>query len=263
MRTIILHEHALAAMAGAVRCIRSRVFLGALALALPWAAVPAASGSAASTPPDAAAAPLFEQPPPGTPNFTGKWLMVKPPRHLLTRDGHEPPLTAVGKAEYAKHRAALAAGEPKADPIAGCLMHGVPRLLYAPYPFLILQTTRDVNFVHEVNHTFRNIYWGTQLPEDPDPTYLGSSMAHWDGSTLVIDSIGFNDSTWLDYAGLPHGEKLKVEERYTLSGRDAIEGVVTITDPDYYSAPWSTRFTLKRMPGMDLAENVCTDTHRM
>ncbi len=75
-------------------------------------------------------------------------------------------------------------------------MHGIPRLLYAPYPFLILQTTRDLNFVHEANHTFRNIYWGTTPPADVDPTYLGSSVAHIDGKTLVIDSVAFNDLTW-------------------------------------------------------------------
>ena len=212
---------------------------------------------------DVAAAPLFEQPPAGVPNFTGKWLMVHPPRHLSTSDGHEPPLNAAGRAELARRRAALASGDRKVDPVSECLMHGVPRLLYAPYPFLILETTRSVDFVHEANHTFRVIYWDSRLPEEPDPTYLGSSIARFEGASLVIDSIGFNDKTWLDYSGLPHGEKLRVEERYTLSGPDRIHGTVTLTDPDYYTAPWTTSFELARQPGMELRESVCTDTHRM
>ena len=207
--------------------------------------------------------PLFEQPPPGTPNFTGKWAMTHRITRMLAIDGREPPLNAAGKALYEKRQAALRAGDRSIDPISRCLMHGTPRLLYAPYPFLILQTTRSVNFVHEANHTFRIIYWDKALPEDPDPDYLGYSIARLDGRTLVIDSIGFNDKTWLDYSGLPHGEKLKVEERYTLAGHDRIEGSVAITDPEYYTAPWTSAFTLKRLPGMDLAENVCTDTHRM
>jgi len=211
----------------------------------------------------AAQAPLFEQPPPGTPNFTGKWAMPKAISHLLTADGHEPPLNAAGKAQYEQRQAALKAGDKRLDPISACLMHGTPRLLYAPYPFLILQTTRSVNFVHEVNHTFRNIYWDEKLPQDPDPTYLGSSVARFEGATLVIDTIGFNDKTWLDYSGLPHGEKLQVQERYTLSGPNTVHGSVTITDPDYYTMSWSSRFVLKKQPGMDLKENVCTDTHRM
>jgi len=207
--------------------------------------------------------PLFEQPPPDTPNFTGKWLMPKAITHLVTADGHEPPLNAAGKALYAKRQAALKAGDQRIDPISACLMHGTPRLLYAPYPFLILQTTRSVNFVHEVNHTFRNIYWDEKPPEEPDPTYLGSSIARLEGASLVIDTIGFNDKTWLDYSGLPHGEKLQVQERYTLSGPNTIQGLLTITDPDYYTASWSSRFILKKQPGMSLKENVCTDTHRM
>jgi len=189
--------------------------------------------------------------------------MPKLVNHLLTADGKEPPLNAAGKAEYAKRQAALQAGNKKVDPIRDCIMHGTPRLLYAPYPFLILQTTRSVNFVHEANHTFRIIYWDKSFPDDPDPDYLGYSIAHFDGPTLVIDTIGLNDKTWLDYSGLPHGEKLKVQERYTLSDPNTIKGSVTLTDPDYYTAPWTTPFTLKKQPGMNIKENVCTDTHQM
>ncbi len=217
----------------------------------------------AAQPTLAADAPLFEQPPPGTPNLTGKWAMARPIRHLLTADGKEPPLNAAGKAEYEKRRAALRAGDRQVDPIESCLMHGTPRLLYAPYPFLILQTTRSVNFVHEVNHTFRIIYWDKELPDDPDPDYLGYSIARFEAHTLVIDTVGQNDKTWLDYSGLPHGERLQVQERYTLSGPNTIKGSITLTDPQFYTAPWTTNFVLHRQPGMDIKENVCTDTHRM
>ncbi len=208
-------------------------------------------------------APLFEQPPASVPNLTGKWEMSKPITHLRTSDGKEPPLNAAGKTEYDKRAAALRAGDKSVDPISGCLMHGTPRLLYAPHPFLILQTTRSVNFVHEANHTFRIIYWDQALPDDPDPDWLGYSIARFEGRTLVIDTIGLNDKTWLDYSGLPHGEKLKVQERYTLTDSNTITGSLTLTDPDYYTAPWTTNFTLKKQPGMQIKENVCTDTHRM
>lgn len=206
---------------------------------------------------------LFEQPLQGMPKLTGKWAMPSPIKHLLTTQGKDPPLNATGRAEYASRQAALKAGDSKIDPIASCLMHGTPRLLYAPYPFLILETARSVNFVHEANHTFRIIYWDKTPPEEPDPTYLGSSIARFEGKTLVIDTIGFNDKTWLDYSGLPHGEKLKVEERYALADPNTIEGRVIITDPDYYTSSWSSNFTLKKQPGMELKESVCTDTHRM
>jgi hypothetical protein len=233
------------------------VALGCLAI---LASAPGLAAADAS----ADAAPVFEQPPAGIPNFTGKWAITKPGGHLLTANGSEPPLNAAGKAEYARRQAALKSGDHKIDPVSTCLMHGIPRLLYAPYPFLILQTTRNLNFVHEVNHTYRNIYWvKAPAPEDVDPTYLGNSGAHFEGKTLVIDSVGFNDLTWLDYTGLPHGEKLTVQERYTLRDPQTIDGSVTMTDPDFYTAPWTTRFTLKRQKGMDIKENVCMDTHQM
>jgi hypothetical protein len=234
--------------------------LAALLLALARAS-PAATATAPAAPP--VDAPLFEQPPSDIPNLTGKWAMLKPVAHLLTSDGKEPPLNAAGKAEYNKRHAALKAGNKKIDPVNDCIMHGVPRLLYAPYPFLILQTTRSVNFVHEVNHTFRIVYWDKAFPDDPDPDYLGYSIARFEGRTLVVDTIGQNDKTWLDYSGLPHGEKLKIRERYNLSSPNTIEGTITLEDPDYYTAPWTTRFTLKKQAGMSIKENVCTDTHRM
>ena len=213
--------------------------------------------------PTAADSPVFEQPAAGTTNLTGKWAMPVLVTHLLTSDGKEPPLNATGKAEYAKRQAAIKAGDKQIDPTRDCLMHGTPRLLYAPYPFLILQTTRSIDFVHEVNHTFRIIYWDKALPEDPDPDYLGYSIARLEGATLVIDTLGFNDKTWLDYSGLPHGEKLRLQERYTLADSNTIKGTIRITDPDYYTSPWTTPFTLKKQPGMAIKENVCMDTHRM
>ncbi len=243
-----------------VRGLLVSVCVALVPAVLAGAPVIAAAQSAATND----AAPVFEQPAAGTPNFTGKWINPKPGGHLLTAAGAEPPLNGAGKTEYAKRQAALKSGDHKIDPISSCLMHGIPRLMLAPYPFLILQTTRNLNFVHEANHTFRNIYWNkAPAPEDVDPTYLGNSGAHFEGKTLVIDSVGFNDLTWLDYTGLPHGEKLTVQERYVLSNPSTINASVTITDPDFYTAPWTTKFTLKRQPGMDLKENVCLDTHRM
>jgi hypothetical protein len=241
---------------------RRTVLAASLAIAAAvLVAVPACNAAEAGA--SAGAAPVFERPAAGTADFTGKWVMASPGGALRTVEGHEPPLNAAGKAEYSRRQAALKSGDRRIDPVSTCLMHGIPRLLYAPYPFLILQTTRNVSFVHEVNHTFRIIYWNRPPPQDADPTYLGSASARLDGRTLVIDSVAFNDLTWLDYSGLPHGEKLTVQERYTLSDPQTIRGSVTITDPQFYTAAWSTRFTLKRQPGMALKENVCMDTHQM
>ena len=221
-------------------------------------AAPSLVASAAPAP----ATPVFEQPPAGTPNFTGKWAMPKPVRKLLTFDGKAPPLTAAGAKAYSANQAKLKA-DPKSDPVASCLLHGVPRLLYSPYPFLILQTTRSLAFVHEPNHTFRIIYWNEALPEDWSANWLGHSSAKIVGKSLVVDTEGMNAETWLDYSGLPHGEKLKVQEKFTLAGPTTIKGEVTISDPDFYSRPWKAAFTLVKQAGMTIPENVCQDTHQM
>ena len=219
--------------------------------------------SAASDP--WAGVPVAERPAAGTPDLSGIWVMPSPVHALKTTDGKDPPLLPAAKAEYAKRQAALKA-DPKSDPDTNCWMQGVPRIVYAPYPVLIAQEKDRVNLVYETNHTFRIVSLRQPLPKespDLDPQWLGYSAGHWDGKTLVVDTVGFNDKTWLDYSGLPHGEKLKVQERYTLKGPDRIEGVVTITDPDTFSRPWSTAFTLVRKPGYELKENVCVRDHRM
>ena len=150
--------------------------------------------------------------------------------------------------------------------IANCWIQGVPRITYAPYPMLIAQDKDRVNLVYETNHTFRIVSLHRPLPkwdDNLDPHWLGYSAGHWDGKTLVIDTIGQNDKTWLDYSGLPHSEKLRVQERYTLDGPDRINGELTLTDPETFSQPWSTRFTLVRQPGYDLKESVCVRDHKM
>jgi len=211
-----------------------------------------------------AEAPTAQRPAPGTPDLNGGWIMSRPPHALKTTAGKDPPLLPAARGEYQKRQAALKA-DPATDPIAGCLMHGVPRILYAPYPVLIAQEKDRVNFVHEVNHTFRVVSL-TRKPADPnaeDPAWMGYSTGRWSGKTLVIDTVGFNDKTWLDYSGLPHGPKLKVEERYTLANANTIIGEIKITDPDFYSNSWSTPFTLKRIPNYQPKEMVCVHDHKM
>jgi len=237
-------------------------------IALAAATALAGVAAAASGPKAAeswAAVPAAERPAASVPNLSGVWVMPSPVRALKAADGKDPPLLPAARAEYLKRQAALKAN-PKSDPVSNCWMQGVPRIVYAPYPVLIAQEKDRVDLVYETNHTFRIVSLRQPLPQagpDLDPLWLGYSAGHWDGKTLVIDSVGFNDKTWLDYSGLPHGEKLKVQERYTLDGPDRIKGVVSITDPDTFSRPWSTAFTLVRKPGYELKESVCVRDHRM
>jgi hypothetical protein len=223
-----------------------RLAAGALALTLAAAPVLAAE----------ATTPVAK----GAPNLTGKWLNATPEAPLKAASGAIP-LTAMGKEAYAKNKKEKAAGR---DPLTLCHMHGEPRLLFTKYPFLIMQYGNHVDFLHQANHTFRITYFGEKIDPDADPIWLGHSSAKWDGKTLVVDGGDYNDLTWLDYSGLPHGEKLQTEERYALSADGkTINGTVKITDPDYYSKPWTAAFTLKKQPGYSIEQFSCMADHKM
>ena len=204
-------------------------------------------------------APVFGAPKAGVPNFNGKWINTTPQVALKQANGAAPPLNAAGKALYAKHKANM-----KADPINECLLQGEPRLLYTKYPFLILQYDKHVDFVHETNHTFLITYFGQPLDPESDPRWLGNTTAKWEGKTLVLDGINYNNETWLDYTGLPHGLQLKTQERFTLSADGkTVNGKVIITDPEFYTKPWTAAFTLKKQPGYTLRQFACMADHHM
>ncbi len=121
----------------------------------------------------------------------------------------------------------------KDDPEARCLPPGIPRLYQTPFPFQIFQLTDRVLFVFEGGaHFWRAVYTdGRPHPKDPNPTWLGDSIGHWEGDTLVVDTIGFNDRSWLDQDGHPHTEALHTVERFERTDEAMLHYQVTIEDP--------------------------------
>ena len=163
----------------------------------------------------------------------------------------------------------------KDDPEGFCLPPGVPRMLYTPYPTQIYQMPDRILFVFEGGaHVWRVVYMdGRKLPnpDDVNPTYLGYSVAHWDGDTLVIESNGFNNRTWLDASGHPHGEKLKVTERLTRTNFNNIKVEATIDDPEFYTKPWTVVTGITWTPnttgpftmrGGEILEYICQENNR-
>ncbi len=136
--------------------------------------------------------------------------------------------------------------------------------MFAPYPLLVLQEPHQLTLVQEANHTQRLIYIDQAQAEPGDPKWLGHSVAHWDGDALVIETINNDSRTWLDKAGLPHSDDMKVTERLTLgAGGKSLQDAITIDDPQTYTAPWSTTVRFRKQAGMLLKENACTRDHRM
>jgi len=149
--------------------------------------------------------------------------------------------------------------ESKDDPEALCLPTGVPRV--APYPYRILQTPTHMFFLFEGNiHSYRQIFLdGRPHPQDPDPTWYGHSIGRFDGDTLVIETVGFNDRFWFDFAGHPHTQQLRTTERLRRPDMKTIAYEVTIDDPGAYTRTWSAGWNLQWVAGEELPYYYCQD----
>ena len=131
------------------------------------------------------------------------------------------------------------------DPEIKCYLPGVPRATYMPYPFQIVQTSKDILIAYEYAGAMRTIEM-TKAPANPADSWMGYSAGHWEGDTLVIDVTGQNDQTWFDRAGDFHSDALHVVERYTPMSPDALMYEATIEDPKVYSRPWKISMPLYR-----------------
>jgi hypothetical protein len=134
------------------------------------------------------------------------------------------------------------------DPRLKCWTLGVPRGIYYPEPFQLLQRENDLTQVFQFGQSVRTIYTnGTLHPETSDNEYwLGDSRGRWEGDTLVVDVADFNDETWLDRAGNFHSTKLHVIERWQFLDANTIEYKATVEDPEVFSKPWDISVILHR-----------------
>jgi hypothetical protein len=150
----------------------------------------------------------------------------------------------------------------KDDPEANCLPAGVPRM--APYPWKIVQQPKLIVFLFEGNiHSYRQIFLdGRGHPDNLDPTWYGHSIGHWEGDTLVVDSIGFNDRFWFDFAGHPHTEKLHITERYRRPNYNTLEFEVVIDDPGAYTKPFTMYGHSPLMEGSEIMEYICNENNQ-
>jgi hypothetical protein len=143
-----------------------------------------------------------------------------------------------------------------------CLPSG-PRMLYAPEGVVrILQTPSMIAILYE-DLRYRQIFLdGRELPRTPNPTFMGYSVGHWEGDTLVVESAGFNDTTWLDYGGHPHSEALTMTERITRTDFGHVAIDVRIEDAKYYRRAWSVPSKAELAADTDMLEYVCNDNQK-
>lgn len=193
-------------------------------------------------------------------DLTGVYFTPRPATSLKTTDGLPIPLTEAGRAALAANAAKVAASKiaPAGKAMDACVPFGPTRLLEQPYPLEIVQKDKSVLLIWEHNHVWERVYLGEQPDPDADPSYMGFSVGHWDGSTLVVDSTNFNSATFLDDNGLPHSPDLKVERRLRkVNAGKALEILVTINDPKMYSRSWTVKAVLPLRADIQTEEFVC------
>ncbi len=199
-----------------------------------------------------------------TPNFTGIWERAEGIRFNPTNE--LPPFTPAYAQKYKDALAARSRGEVVADPTSRCLPPGMPRLMVASYPLEILQTAGQVTIIAEWSSQVRRIFTDGRghPPEDElDVTFNGHSIGHWEGQTLVVDTVGLRGDTSFDASPLQHSDQIKVSERLRLADPKTIEDVITVTDPLAFTKPWVvTRHYKRGAAGLQIMEYVCEENNR-
>ena len=222
--------------------------------AVAWATPTAAAGQA---PAASAQARTLPRAPDGKPDLSGIWQVMNTaswdiqdhsaqkgvPAGQGVVEGNDIPYLPAAAAKKQQNFANRAT----ADVLSKCYLPGVPRITYLPFPFQILQTPTAVEIFYEYTHAVRQIYVdGSPHPPGHIDWWMGDSRGRWEGDTLVVDVVDFNDETWFDRAGNFHSDALHVVERYTLADRDHIDYEVTIEDPKVFTRPWKMRMPLYR-----------------
>lgn len=189
------------------------------------------------------------------PDISGVWQVAERAGDLFPKGAA--PLKPAAQAKF------KAANPQTNDPNLGCLPEGMPRfMLSIPLPMEIFQTPTRVVIIREGVQVFRQIYMNRQHPKDLDPTYSGDSVGKWEGDTLVVDTVGLNDKTWVDNAGLPHSEGMHVVERIQRTDHDTLVDDLTMEDPVMYTKPLTAHRVWKLKPGWEIQEFVCTENNK-
>jgi hypothetical protein len=228
------------------------------------ACVPAAGQSAV---PKAQSIPRL---PDGKPDFNGIWDRPRitditrdsnacgsgaPTKGCIQKGSGELPYTTWGREQWSG---------PRFDYAARCLPWGYTRAMQTAYPIEIVQTSKRLAILFESNNVFHVVPTdGRKPPQNPEPSWLGYSVGRYEGDTLVIETSGFNGSTWIDTAEHPSSDQLKVTERLRLLDADRVEQEVVWDDPKTYTKPIkNTRVWVRMQPGSELMEWWCMENNK-
>jgi len=192
-------------------------------------------------------------------DLSGVWMERQ---NTITFSLQEPPFMPWAEEKYKSVKPGYGprATADSEDPILNCLPPGAPRIMLIPFPMQVIQLPGEVIMLFEYDHYIRHIYLNRpEHPKELDLTWMGDSIGWWDGNTLVVDTTGLNDKTWLDQVGHPHSDALHVVERIRRIDHETLQDDLTIDDPKAYKKPWTGQQIFKLRPNWHLLEYVCQD----
>jgi hypothetical protein len=194
------------------------------------------------------------------PDITGSWERA---RDASIPPAPQPPL----KAQYAKDyqarlqkiREANAKGQPIAERVVMCLPDGMPGMMSGPFPMEVLQSKGQVTIIQEAYTQVRRILLDRpqKAVDDVEPGFYGYSVGHWEGSTLVAETVGIKED--VTYSNIPHSKDMRIKERISLGANGIMKDEITIEDPVVLEKPWTFTFGYRRMADYQLLEYVCED----
>jgi len=202
-----------------------------------------------------------------SPDLSGIYWATEYNARIQLVGGGDLPLTAAGRTAYDANIAGLKDGSITDAARKFCTPDGLPRVLATPYPFEIIQAPPgQITLIYELNHQVRVIRMDKPLPGEKElgtfPAYNGYSVGHFEGDTLVVESAGFNDKTFVDATGAPHTDEMRTVERVRKIGRTQLEIVISVHDPQYYTRDWQARFVYNLRNDIRLEDYVCGEEHR-
>jgi hypothetical protein len=198
------------------------------------------------------------------PDFSGVWFIDEYRRNILPKE--DPPFQPWAEALFKERNFENVHREPDSgpDPTERCIPPGIPRTMLQPFPWEIVQARDRVIMIFEYQSLIRQIFTdGRGHPKDLEPTYMGHAIGKFEGNALVIDTVGFNDKTWLDPMGLPHSDAMHVIEHIRRVDHDTLVDEYTIDDPKAYTKSWTTQRIFKLKPDWQIQEYVCSENNKV
>jgi hypothetical protein len=205
-----------------------------------------------------------------SPDLSGVWVL-SPPAEASSYSNfafgkEDPPMTAWAEERYKAAKPVFGpnkkSDQDSNDPVYGCFPPGLPRIYLQGRPMEILQLPEEVIISYQYDRLVRHIYTDGRPHDDfiDPPLWMGDSIGKWEGDTLVVDVIGFNDKTWLDRLGHPHSDALHVVERFRRPSKGILLDNITIEDAKAYTKPWSVQLQFQLKPGAEINwEEVCEE----